>query len=90
MRQSLSKLFVWLGKAQSEDNEHPSSMRMNITNLSFQWVSVISIVTIWTAYKHPEYILALAGLLVGGILGALGVKAYQKGKEQDVPNTEVR
>jgi high-affinity K+ transport system ATPase subunit B len=84
VKTALSKFFAWIGKAQSEDNGHPSTMRMNIFNLAFQWVLVISFVMIWSCIWYPQYILALVPMLIGGIMAALGIKGWQKGKEENV------
>jgi hypothetical protein len=90
MKTALSKFFAWMGKAQSEDNGSPSAMRVNTTNLAIQWTTAITFISAWTAVYHPEYVLALSSMIICGILGALGVKVYQKGKEQDVPTSEVK
>lgn len=80
------KVSEFIRKALSEDNGNPSSMRTMVfaVTVQFSAVLVFGFVYIIIDGKHPELILPYATLLIGEILGALGIKAWQKDKEENV------
>ncbi len=59
-------------------------MRVNTFLVVAQFSVAMTIGFGWVLYKHPDMILAYAGLLLTVILGALGLKGWQKSKEQDI------
>lgn len=78
------KLFEFLQRSMSEDNGNPSAMRVNTFIVVLQFSIVLSVGFLWTIWKHPDMTLAYAGLLLSVILGVLGIKTWQKGKEETV------
>ena len=82
---------TFIRKALSEDNGNPSSMRLNVSTTIWQWAAVISFGFVWCCIYHPEFILAYLASILAGLLGLLGIKAYQKNKEEKVvTNPEVQ
>lgn len=78
------KLSEFLRKASSEDNGNPSSMRTIAFMVCTQFSLVLSVGFIMVIIKHPELVIAYAGLLLSAILGVLGIKGWQKNKEEKV------
>lgn len=83
VKTGLSKLFVFLGKANSEDNGNPSSTRVNVFIALTQWSAALTFGFIYTVICYQSLILAYAGILSGLAAGILGLKVAQKGKEAD-------
>lgn len=79
------KFFEFIRKALSEDNGNPSSMRLNSFLVVFQFSVVMSFGFVWVIIYHPDLVLAYAGLLLSAVLGVLGIKTWQKGKENPEP-----
>jgi len=75
-------LFEFIRKANSEDNGNPSSMRVNTMWMVFWFVLVLSFGFVVAVFKYEGIIISFAVLLVGAVLGALGIKKSQKGKEK--------
>ena len=84
MKNAISKFFAWLGKGLSEDNGNPSTIRIVVFYASLLWVTAIFIGILVTVFYYRELWLAVLGMILGGLFSLLGVKAYQKGKEQDI------
>ena len=78
------KFFEFLRKANSEDNGKPSSMRTIAFIVCIQFSLVLSFGFIMVIFRHPELIIAYAGLLLSVILGVLGIRGWQKDKEEKV------
>jgi len=78
------KFFEFLRKVNSEDNGNPSSMRTIAFMVCAQFSLVLSFGFVMAIFKHPELVIAYAGLLLSVILGVLGIKGWQKDKEEKV------
>ena len=85
---ALGKMWVYLGKANSEDNGHPSSTRLNVFFALSQWSLVISFGFILVVLFYGSLILAYLGILAGLVAGLLGLKILQKPKEELTNETQ--
>lgn len=78
------KFFEFLQKALSEDNNKPSSTRLNVFLVLTQFSFVMTFGFIWVLIKHPDMIIAYLGVLASLVAGLVGLKVWQKDKEQTV------
>ena len=77
------KFFEWLGKALSEDNGNPSSMRLNVIYAVIILIPCVAFALIYTVIYYKDlltYVLDAVLLFVGGLFG---VKVWQKKNETD-------
>lgn len=81
MRNVLSKLFIFLGKALSEDNNVPSSARI----FNFYAVTIlipcVAFTLIYVTLCYKELIGATLDAVLLFVAGIFGLKVLQKGKE---------
>lgn len=68
-------------KAFSEADGAPSSIRVLTAFTVVLFTLALIITQIWTLLFYSDLIVAVAVILAGVITSALGIKAYQKGKE---------
>lgn len=83
------KFFEFIQKALSEDNGNPSSTRLNVFFAVLQWAPAVTAGFIIVLLSYPDFILTYLTALLGGLLGLLGLKVYQKGKESDVRSADI-
>ena len=76
------KWKMFLQRALSEDNGNPSSMRINATWTIFLLILVIAFGFMWVVLKYEEVIIAYLAIISSLVSGVLGIKAYQKTKEE--------
>ena len=81
MKDVLSKLFIFLGKANSENGD-PSNMRVLAFYAHAVLIPALAFALIYIVISKGD-VTALATIIVGYLLGMAGVKAYQKGKENE-------
>lgn len=74
--------FEFLKKALSEDNGNPSSTRVNVFFSNTQWSIAITFGFIWVTIYKPELIISYLGVMAALVAGLLGLKVWQKDKEQ--------
>lgn len=74
--------FEFLKKALSEDNGNPSSTRVNVFFSNTQWSLAITFGFIWVTVYKPELIISYLGVMAALVAGLLGLKVWQKDKEQ--------
>ena len=74
--------FEFLKKALSEDNGNPSSTRVNVFFSNTQWSLAITFGFIWVVIVKPELIISYLGVMAALVAGLLGLKVWQKDKEQ--------
>lgn len=74
--------WEFLRKANSEDNEHPSSIRLNVFICLLQWSVVITLGFVWVVIYIPDLITTYLTVLATLTAGLLGLKVFQKDKEQ--------
>ncbi len=79
----MKTFFSWLGKALSEDNGNPSSIRIIVFYAGVLWSTAVTVGIIVTIFWYRELWLAVLSLILTGLFTLLGVKAYQKNKEQN-------
>ena len=72
----------FLGKALSEDNGNPSSTRLNVFISLTQWALGITFGFVWVVIYHPDLTIAYLSILATLTAGLLGLKVFQKGKEE--------
>ena len=72
----------FIKKMLSEKNGKPSFMRTMTGWMIFWFVLVLAFGFVVTVFKYESVIFLFAGLLVGALLGALGIKNNQKIKEK--------
>ena len=80
MKKALSKLFGFLGKANSENGE-PSNMRVIVMYSAFLFSTSLTFVFVYVAINHESLILGMAGIISALLTTIFGWKVYQKGKE---------
>lgn len=80
MKKAFSKLFAFLGKANSEYGQ-PSNMRVIVMYSAFLFSSAITFTLIYVCVTFPDLILGMAAIVSGLLTTLFGWKAYQKGKE---------
>ena len=85
---ALGKMWVYFGKANSEDNGGPSSMRINIFITVICFVPAITFGFIYSVINYKDIILLFAGLIMTTILLALGLKKWQKNDEELTNGTQ--
>lgn len=81
MKEALSKLFIFLGKALSEDNKNPSSTRIQNFVVVLILIPCIAFTMIYVTIKYESLIVAVLTAILGFITAAMGIKVWQKGKE---------
>lgn len=79
MKEFISKLFVFIGKANSE-GVNPSNIRVLAFYAHFLLIPTLAFATIYAVIVGKD-VVALAGIDTAYLFGIAGVKAYQKGKE---------
>jgi cytoskeletal protein RodZ len=77
------KFWEFIRKALSEDDQSPSALRLFSAWLVFVFVLVLAFGFIWVLLYHEDLILLYATILTSAIAGVLGIKVWQKGKEND-------
>jgi len=82
MKEFFKKLFAFIGKSNCEDNGNPSNVRILTMYSVGMIVPSMCFVLIYCAFKQPGLTVALFGVMSGIVIGALGIKALQKGSEQ--------
>lgn len=85
MKQALSKLFTFLGKMMSEDNGNPSNIRFINTYTFIVLIAVIAFGFVWTVLKWENLIILYLTAVIGFLSALLGMKVWQKGKEENEP-----
>jgi hypothetical protein len=85
MKQALSKLFLFLGKGLSEDNGQPSQIRLTVFLTFTILIPVIAFGFVWVALKYEAQIILYLTTLIGFLSGLIGMKVWQKGKENEPP-----
>jgi hypothetical protein len=65
-----------------EDNGNPSSTRVNVFFSNTQWSLAITFGFIWVTVYKPELIISYLGVMAALVAGLLGLKVWQKDKEQ--------
>ena len=78
------KLCAFLKDALSEDNGHASFTRLQVFLTASSLTPPIGVGFLWVLYKHPDLTIQYLTTIVALIPLLLGIKAWQKGKEQDV------
>lgn len=81
MKKIFSKLFVFLGKALSEDNNHPSSARVIVLFVFIILIPCVAFTLVWVAIKYENLIAVVLASVLGFLTSIMGIKAYQKGRE---------
>lgn len=71
----------FLLKTVSGGDGEPSSMRVLTTFMCVLFIPSIAFSLIWTTIYHPEYMVDLVIPILMAVLGALGIKVWQFGKE---------
>lgn len=79
MRKALTKLFEFIGKANSE-GPNPSSTRMNVFIITIQWSIIITIGFGTVLIYFKDLIIPYLSIVIGGLLTVLGIKAAEKVK----------
>jgi membrane protein DedA with SNARE-associated domain len=74
--------FDFIKKALSEAENQPSSIRLFAGWAIFFFVLALTFGFIWVVLFHDELILMFAGILSALISTILGMKVWQKGKEE--------
>ena len=81
MKNALSKLFAFLGKANSETPEEPSSARVNIFIAVITLVPCIAFTLIYVVINYPEQIQAVLNAVLLFVAGLYAGKIIQRTKE---------
>lgn len=84
----LTKFWTYIGKANSEDNKNPSSLRVNTMYLVWTFVSCIAFGFIWVTIFWHDLIIAYLGILAGLVTAAFGWKKWQKDSEEKVDSSK--
>ena len=79
------KFFQFLEKALSESNGEPSGMRVKVFYIVICIISVVSYGFVYVAHHYPDLIIMYLTTIVGLVAAALGIKGWQKGKEEAKP-----
>ena len=82
------RFLEFLRRALSEDNGSPSFTRLQVFLTTSVLVPPVSAGFLWVCYKHPELIIPYLMAIVGLIPVLLGLKVWQKGKEQKVEDPQ--
>jgi flagellar biogenesis protein FliO len=77
----LDKLFTFLGKALSENENEPSAMRVNVFYIVVSLVTVIALGFVAVVFWYKEFITTYLTIIVGLVVTALGAKYLQRVKE---------
>ncbi len=83
MKQALSKLFTFLGKALSEDNGNPSSTRVNLSYAIWILIPCVAFTLIYTVIAYQNLLTYVLDAILVFISGLYGLKVVHKGKEQN-------
>lgn len=86
MKQALSKLFTFLGKALSEDNGNPSQIRLTTGATYTFLIPAITFGFVWVVIHHPDLVILYLTSLLAFLGSLIGLKVMQKGKE-DAPKS---
>jgi hypothetical protein len=78
------KLPEFLEKALSEKDGTPSSIRLNIFIVVAALIPCIAFSLIWVTIFHPDLITATLEAVLLFVATVLGIKVWQKGKENGV------
>lgn len=78
----LNSLFAFVAKALSETDNSPSFIRLGTFLLLILFIPALTFSFVWVTIYHPDNTIVYASLLLPTILGALGIKVWQKGKEE--------
>jgi hypothetical protein len=81
MKNALSKLFEFLGKANSEAPGEPSSARLNIFIAVVILVPCIAFTLIYVVTNYPEQIQAVLNAILLFVAGLYAGKVIQRTKE---------
>ena len=81
MKAALSKLLTFLGKALSEDNQNPSSTRIQNFVVIMVLIPCIAFTLVYVTVKYESLIVAVLTAILGFVTAAMGIKVWQKGKE---------
>ena len=85
MKQALSKLFVWLGKMMSEDNDHPSQIRFSNFYAIIILIPCVAFCLIYVTVVYSGLITYVLDAILIFIGGLFGLKVAQKVSEQKIP-----
>jgi hypothetical protein len=75
----MKKIIEFLKDALSNNNA-PSSTRLNVLLVVLQWSVAISIGFYTVLIHFKDLIIPYLGIVIGGLLGVMGVKAFEKVK----------
>lgn len=84
MKNLITKIIDFLGKALSETNTTPSFIRVASGWIVFLFVLVLAFGFVYTIFNHKDIIIAYAGILSALITTVIGLKVWQKDKENGV------
>jgi len=86
MKNFIIKLFQFLAKANSEDNNSPSMIRALITYSVLMFAPVVCFVMIWTVVSYKELLIPVFTIFTGLFSGLFAFKVWQKTKEENNVN----
>ncbi len=91
VQETLGKFFVFIGKANSEDNLHPSSVRLNQFYATVILVLCIAFGFVWvvTHDSLSGIIFTYLTAIIGYLLTLAGFKVWQKTKEVKPDGSEI-
>lgn len=86
MLNGLKALMSYLGKALSEDNEHPSAMRIMTFYVVMCFASALTIGFLYVVFTlaYKELVIIYAGMLMATLLSGIGLKKLAKKDEEKV------
>jgi len=80
----------FIKKALNDTNGTPSSMRIMTAFVVVLFTITLISTQIWTLIAYKDLVVSIALILGSVIAGALGIKAWQKGKESpSTSNNEI-
>jgi hypothetical protein len=81
------KFSQFLEKALSEKDGTPSSIRLNIFITVAALIPSTTFTLIWVVIFHPDLITTTLGSVLAFLAAVLGIKVWQKGKENNGTHT---
>lgn len=90
MKKTLTKLFAFLGKGLSEDNQNPSYLRIIGFYVFIILIPCVAFTLIYVVLQYENIVVAVLAAVLAFLTSVLGIKAYQKGKESASLSTGVK
>jgi MFS superfamily sulfate permease-like transporter len=81
MKQFLTKMWQWMGKANSENNGSPSSQRAQTTYGATAFITIMAIGFLYVLRYYPQYLMEYLIVVSGDLLLMMGISTGKKAIE---------